>query len=108
MIVPARHSPGSPRPPGPDHWSNVMNERQGLAAAAQPVRSPPAEPRAVDRHDGVRTQRADRRYRLPHTAQDDGGARQYLGHSHDRQIAERDEALEPLLPHALAANPGDP
>src|SRR5260370_3531122 len=107
MIVPAHHSPGPPCPPGPDHRGDIMKERQGLAASAKPVRHPPAEPRAVDRHDGIGALCADRCHRLAHAAQDDRGARQYLGHAHDRQIAERDEALQPLLPHALASDPGD-
>ena len=85
-----------------------MNERQGLAAAPQSVRHPPAEPGAVDRHDGIGAQSTDRCDRLAHAAQDDRSARQYLGYSHDRQIAERDEALEPLLTHALTPDPGDP
>ncbi len=108
MIVPTRHSPGPPGSPCPDHRGDVMNQRHGLAAATQPVRHPPTKPRAVDRHDGVRTQFADRGYGLADTAQDYRGARQDFCHSHDSQIAERDEAIEALLSHALAADPGDP
>ncbi len=108
MVVPARHAPGPPGPPGPDHRGDVMNERQGLAAAPQPVRHPPAEPRAVDRHDGIGAQLADRRHRLAHATKDKRRARQYFGDAHDRQVAERARGCEPLFPHALAANPGDP
>ena len=67
MVVPARHAAGAAGPPGPDHRRDVVNERQGLAFAAQPVRHPPAEAGAVDRHDGVGPQRrgSPRRSRAP-------------------------------------------
>jgi hypothetical protein len=85
-----------------------MNKRQGLAAAAQSVRDPPTEPRAVDRHDGVGAKRSDRRHGFAHSPQDKGRPRQYFSDSHDRELIERNKTIETLILHALAANTGDP
>ena len=84
-----------------------MNERQTLAAAAQSVRDAPAEPRAIDRHDGIRAKRTDRRYRFTHAAKDHRRPREHLGNAPDREIFEPNEARQPLLLHPLAADPAD-
>src|SRR5271163_3341393 len=108
MVVPACHASGPPGAPRPDHRSDVMNKRQSLTAAAQFVRDPPTESRAVDRHDGVGTKRSDRRHGFAHPPQDEGRPRQHFSYSHDCEISERNETIEPLVLHALAANTGDP
>ena len=72
------------------------------------MRDPPAEPRAVDRYDSVGSKRSDRCYSFAHSPQDKRRPRKHFGYSHDRKIAERNEALETLILHALAANTGDP
>ncbi len=108
MVVPARHSPRPSGAPRPDHRRHIMDQRQGLAVAAQPLRDAPAEPRAVDRHHRVGPLRADRRYRFAHPAQDRRRPRQHLGDPDHRELVERHQAGEALLAHALAADPGDP
>ena len=107
VIVPPRHPPRPARPPGPDHRGDVMDERERLAGTAQSMRDPPGKTRAVDRHDRVGPRRADRRRRLADVTQDRRRPRQNLGDTGHREIAERDEAFQPLFRHPLAADPGD-
>src|SRR6516162_7006405 len=108
MIVPARHPPGSPGPPRPDHRRDIMNQRQGLAAAAQSVGDAPTEPGAVDCHDSVGPQLADSGDRCANPSQDDSCPRQHLGHTPDRKVLQWCEARQTTLLHALPADPGDP
>ncbi len=108
MVVPARHAPGAAGAPCPDHRRHIVDQRQPLAPAAQPLRDPPAEPGAVDRHHRVGFQRAHRRHGFAHPAQDQGGPRQHLGDPDHREVGERHQTVDALLAHALAADPGDP
>jgi len=85
-----------------------MNERYSVAAATQPLRNTPAEPRTVYRHDCIRAKRADLSDGFAHAPKYDGSARQHLRYTHDCQVLERLEALQPLVPHSLAADAGDP
>jgi hypothetical protein len=107
VIVPARHPPGAAAAPRPDHRRDVMNERNRLAALAQPLGDAPAEARTVDRDHGVRPHRPDRGHCFAHPAQDQRRPGQHLGHPRDREIAERDAAFEPLRRHRFAADPVD-
>ena len=108
MVVPARHPPRPSGAPRPDHRRHVMDQRQGLAVTAQPLRNPPAEPGAVDRHHRIGPLRADRGDRFAYPAQDRKCLRQHLGHPDHRELVERHQAGKALLAHALAADPGDP
>ena len=108
MVVPASHPPGPAGAPGPHHGRHIMNERQPLAGLSQPMSDAPAEPRAVDRHDGVGPQFADLPRGLAHPPQDQRCPRQHFGHSGNRQIRQRNKACQPLLRHAFATDPGDP
>jgi len=67
----------------------------------------PAESRAVDRHDGVRPERPDCRYGFAHTPQNNRRPWQDFGHTRHSNVAQRDEAGETLLLHALPADSGD-
>src|SRR5262249_51157742 len=51
---------------------------------------------------------ADSRDRLAHPRQYNRRSRQYLGYTPDGELAERHEANETVLLHALATDPGDP
>src|SRR5690349_2509814 len=93
VIVPTCHPPGAACSPSPNHWRDVVDEGKALAAPTQPMRDAPAEPRAVDCHDGIRAKRADGRNRLADTAKYDRSPGQDLGYTHNRQLLERHKAL---------------
>src|SRR5439155_16526189 len=78
-----------------------------FAAAAKTLGDAPAEPRAVDRHHGVRPERSDRRDRLAHPPQNDRRPRQDFGDTRHGNVAERGEAGEALFLHALSADSGN-
>jgi hypothetical protein len=72
------------------------------------MRDSPTEPRAVDRHDGIRSQLPDCRDRLANPSQDNRRSRQYLSYTPNGKIVERREADETPLLHALTADPSYP
>jgi hypothetical protein len=84
-----------------------MYKRHGLATTTQTVCHAPAEPRAVDRHDGIRPERPDRRCSLAHTPQNNRRSRHDFGDTRYGNVAERREAGKTLFLHALSADPGD-
>src|SRR6185312_15256314 len=107
MVVPACDPPRPAAAPRPDHRCDIMDQRQGLAGAAEAMGDAPGETRAVDRHHRIGLGGADRGDRLAHVAEDRPRPRQNLGNPGDGEVGERHEAFESLLRHPLAADAGD-
>ena len=108
MVVPARHAPRPAGAPRPHHRRDIMDQRQALAGAAQPLRDAPGEARAVDGHHRVGAQAADIGHGPVDPAQDAPRARQHLGHAHDRELAYRHAgSSRPCAAICLAADAGE-
>ena len=102
-VDPARQLARPPRPPGPDRRRHIVDKR-----AVDPVETPPdavGELGRIDGHDRVGRQTADGRSRLGHSAHDADRPRQHLDKPHDGEFLHREQALETLRGHRLAAHP---
>ena len=101
------HRPGAPGPPGPDARTDVVDDRQIRQGGADAAGYAVGEVRAVDDDERVRPRGDDRPCRLADAREKLRQPGQHRQDAHDRDVADRKEAREPLSLHRLTANAGE-
>ena len=98
------HRPRPARPPGPDRRADVIDHRQVRQRAADAARDAVGEVRAVDDDERVGARCDDRRRGAADAVDERRQAPEHRQQPHHRDVGEREQALQSLGGHRIAAD----